>query len=193
MLLAIALPTSGFAYLLLFGLIAAESAGVPLPGETALITGGILASQGKLSITLVIVIAAVAAIVGDNVGYWFGRQGARRLLERPGWMEERRRALIARGEAFFEQHGPKAVFFGRWLPFLRVTAAWLAGAHRMRWPTFLAWNAAGGIAWAISVGLLAYFVGEVAFAVLHTAGYVVIGILAIALATLAVWGFGRWL
>lgn len=191
MLLGLGLPTSGLAYLVLFGLVAGESSGVPLPGETALITGGILASQGNLSIALVIVIAAAGAIVGDNVGYWLGRQGARRLLERPGWMEERRRALIVRGEAFFQQHGPKTVFFGRWLPFLRVTAAWLAGAHRMHWATFLAWNAAGGITWAISVGLLAYFVGQVAFAVIHTLGYVAIGIIAIAVVSFLVWWLRR--
>jgi membrane protein DedA with SNARE-associated domain len=190
--LLVALPTSGFAYLLLFALVGGESAGLPLPGETALITGGVLASQGKLSVPLVIVVAAAGAIIGDNIGYFLGRQGARRLLVRPGWMEERRRALVTRGEAFFEAHGAKTVFFGRWLPFLRVTAAWLAGAHRMHWATFLVWNAAGGISWAISVGLLAYFTGHVVLAVVNTAGYVAIGLVAIAVASVLLWGLGRW-
>jgi membrane protein DedA with SNARE-associated domain len=189
----VALPTSGFAYLLLFALIGGESAGVPLPGETALITGGILASQGSLSIPLVIVVAAGAAIIGDNFGYLLGRQGARRILVRDGWMEERRRALVVRGETFFEQHGAKTVFFGRWLPFLRVTAAWLAGAHRMHWATFVLWNAAGGIAWAVSVGLLAYFAGSIAIAIIDTAGYVVIGIIAVVLVSLVLWALARWL
>jgi len=189
--LLVTLPTSGFAYVLLFGLVGAESAGVPLPGETALITAGILASQGTLSLPLVIVVAAAAAIVGDNFGYLLGRQGARRLLERPGWMEERRRDLLRRGEAFFAKHGSKTVFFGRWLPFLRVTAAWLAGAHHMPWPTFVAWNAAGGIAWAISISLFAYLAGAAAEAVIHAAGYVALGLVSLVLIGLVVMAVRR--
>jgi membrane-associated protein len=191
MLLLVALPASHFAYLLLFLLIGCESAGIPLPGETALITAGILASQGKLSISLVIATAAAAAIVGDNFGYLLGRKGARRLLQRPGWMEEQRRDLLARGEEFFARHGPKTVFLGRWIPVLRITAAWLAGAHRMPWPKFLVWNAAGGIAWAISVGLFAYLAGAAAKAVIHTAGYVALGVFAVIVVGLVVWMFLR--
>jgi membrane protein DedA with SNARE-associated domain len=168
-------------------LVGGESAGVPLPGETALITAGVLASQGKMSITLVIATAAAAAIVGDNFGYLLGRKGARRLLQRPGRFENTRRDLLRRGEAFFERHGSKTVFLGRWLPFLRITAAWLAGAHRMPWPKFLFWNAAGGIGWAITVGLLAYFLGDVAIRILHTVGYVAVGFLAVGVIALFVW------
>ncbi len=162
-----------------------------MPGETALITAGVLASQGKMSITLVIATAAAAAIVGDNVGYFLGRKGARRLLQRPGRFEDTRRDLLRRGEAFFDRHGSKTVFLGRWLPFLRITAAWLAGAHRMPWPKFLFWNAAGGIGWAISVGLLAYLLGNAAITILHTLGYVVFGLLAVGVVTLLVWLFRR--
>jgi membrane protein DedA with SNARE-associated domain len=179
-ILMLALPTSGLAYLLLALLVGGESAGAPLPGETALITAAVLASQGKLSLPAVVATAAAGAIVGDNFGYLLGRQGARRLLSRPGRFEGVRRGFLERGEAFFERHGAKTVFFGRWLPFLRVTAALLAGAHRMRWTTFLAWNALGGISWAISVGIAGYVLGEAAFALLHTAGLVVIGVLAVA-------------
>ncbi len=106
--------------------------------------------------------AALAAIVGDNIGFVLGRHAGRRLLTREGrWMERRRRFLV-RGEAFFERHGPKAVFLARWVPGLRVVGSWLAGAHHMRWRTFLLWNALGGIAWAVSVGLAAYLLGHVA-------------------------------
>jgi membrane protein DedA with SNARE-associated domain len=149
-------------YVALFALVGVESAGVPVPGETALIASGVLAQHGQLSIELVIVFAAVAAIVGDNVGYLIGRTGGRRLLERPGPFEHHRREIIARGEPFFERHGPKAVFLGRWIAWLRITSAWLAGINHMRWPVFLFWNALGGIAWATSVGLLAYFLGHAA-------------------------------
>jgi membrane protein DedA with SNARE-associated domain len=186
-LLFITLPATRLAYVLLALLVGGESAGVPLPGETALITGSILASQGKLWLPLVIAIAAAAAIVGDNIGYELGRNGARRLLTRPGRFEERRQAFLERGEAFFARHGGKTVLFARWLPFLRVTAAWLAGANRMPWPRFFAWNALGGISWAISVGVFAYFAGQVAVRILHDAGYVVLALLALSLVGLAVW------
>ncbi len=185
-LLLVALPTSGLAYLVLALLVGGESAGVPLPGETALITAAILASRGDLSLTLVIVTAAAGAIVGDNFGYLLGRQGARRLLVRPGRLEKVRRRFLERGEAFFARHGGKTVFLGRWVPFLRITAAWLAGANHMPWPQFVLWNAAGGIAWAISVGVVAYLLGEAAFAALHVAGLVglaVVGVAAVAAIT----------
>jgi membrane-associated protein len=186
-LLLVALPATGLGYLLLAALVGGESAGIPLPGETALIAAAVLASQGKLSIWLVIATGAAGAIVGDNLGYLFGRKGGRRLLERPGRLEERRRSLLRRGEKFFARHGGKTVFIGRWLPFLRITAAWLAGANRMHWPRFLAWNAAGGIGWAVSIGLLAYLVGEAAVAVVHTAGYVALGVFAVALLAVLAW------
>jgi membrane-associated protein len=190
-ILYVALPASGLAYLLLAALVGGESAGIPLPGETALIAAAVLASQGKLSIWLVVGTAAAGAIVGDNFGYLLGRKGARRLLERPGRFEESRRNLLQRGETCFARHGGKTVFLGRWLPFLRITAAWLAGANRMHWPKFVAWNAAGGIAWAISVGVFAYFVGEAAVAVIHTAGYVVLGVFTVALVAVAAWALFR--
>jgi membrane-associated protein len=168
-------------YAALFALVGVESAGVPVPGETALIASGVLAQHGELSIVLVISIAAAAAIVGDNVGYAIGRTGGRRLLERPGPFEHHRRELIARGEPFFERHGPKAVFLGRWIAWLRITSAWLAGINRMHWPVFLFWNALGGIAWATSVGLLAYLVGHAAENIFKIGGIavVVLGVLTI--------------
>jgi undecaprenyl-diphosphatase len=186
-LVFLALPTSDLAYLVLALLVGGESAGMPLPGETALITAAVLASQGKLALPGVVAVAAAAAIVGDNFGYLLGRQGARRLLARPGRFEQVRLGFLERGEAFFDRHGAKTVFFGRWLPFLRVTAALLAGAHRMHWPTFLAWNALGGISWAVSVGLAGYLLGQAAFAVLHTAGLVVVAALAVVVLAFVGW------
>ena len=186
-LLLITLPATRVAYVLLALLVGGESAGIPLPGETALITGSILASQGKLWLPLVIAVAAAAAIVGDNIGYELGRHGARRLLTRPGRFEDRRQAFLVRGQAFFDRHGGKTVFLGRWLPFLRITAAWLAGANHMPWPRFFAWNALGGISWAISVGVFGYLAGEIAVRILHDATYVVLALIALALVGLAAW------
>lgn len=147
-------------YPLLFVLVMAESGGVPIPGETALITAAVLASRGKLQIEWVIALAAAAAIVGDNIGYEIGRKGGRWLLERPGRFHRQRLDVLRIGEPFFERHGPKAVFFGRFVLGLRVWASWLAGATRMHWRSFVVWNALGGICWATGIGLLAYFLGS---------------------------------
>ena len=170
-------------YPLLFVLVMSESSGVPVPGETALITAAVLASQGKLQIELVIGLAAAAAIVGDNIGYLIGRKGGRWLLERPGFMYQQRVRVIEVGEPFFERHGPKAVFFGRFILGLRVWASWLAGATHMRWTSFLLWNALGGICWATAIGLIAYFLG-------HSAGNAIetFGIFGLVAAVLAIGG-----
>ena len=149
-------------YPVLFVLVAIETMGIPVPGETALFTAGVLASSGHLKIGFVIVVSAVAAIVGDNVGFAIGRRYGRQLLLVPGPLERHRRRVIEVGEPFFERHGPKAVFLGRWVTGLRITSAWLAGVNRMAWPTFLFWNALGGILWAASVTLTIYFLGEAA-------------------------------
>jgi membrane protein DedA with SNARE-associated domain len=157
-------------YPLLFLIVMAESGGVPLPGETALITAAILASGGKLKIELVIPLAASAAIIGDNLGYFVARKAGRWLLERPGRFERQRAAVLLIGEPFFARHGPKAVFFGRFIIGLRTWASWLAGATRMPWRSFLLWNALGGICWATAVGLTMYFVGHSAKTALETFG-----------------------
>jgi membrane protein DedA with SNARE-associated domain len=159
-----------FGYPLLFLVVMAESSGVPVPGETGLIAAAVAASQGKLQIELVIPIAAVAAIVGDNIGYQIGRKGGRWLLERPGRFQGQRKQVLITGEPFFERHGPKAVFFGRFLLGLRVWASWLAGATHMRWRSFVLWNALGGICWATAIGLLAYFLGNAAGNAIQTFG-----------------------
>ena len=172
----------------LFAVVAAESSGLPVPGETSLIAVSILASQHQgISIELVIATAALAAIVGDNVGYVLGRHAGRRLLTREGrWLERRRRFLV-RGEAFFERHGSRAVFLARWIPGLRVVGSWLAGAHHMPWRTFLLWNALGGIAWATTIGLAAYLLGHVVETIFRTFGLVGLAVVVLAAAALFLW------
>jgi membrane protein DedA with SNARE-associated domain len=138
-----------------------ESFGIPLPGETALIAFGVLASQGHYSIAWVIVIAAIGAIVGDNLGYWLiGRLGGRALFRHWSWLEQYADRVLPRAERVMARHGGKTVFFGRFVSILRYTVAWIAGLSRMGWWRFLFWNAAGGIAWATAVGLLAYYAGR---------------------------------
>src|SRR3954451_7182021 len=169
---------------LLFLVVMAESSGLPVPGEAGLITAGILSSSGKLKIELVIAIAAAAAIVGDNIGYLIGRKGGRWGLHRPRGFERQRKEVLLVGEPFFEKHGAKAVFFGRFILGLRVWASWLAGATRMHWRSFALWNALGGICWATAIGLIAYFLGRSADNAIKTFG--LYGAIA---AVLALFGF----
>ncbi len=167
-------------YPLLFVVVMSEYGGVPIPGETALIAAGLLASQGKLNIFAVITVATGAAIVGDSIGYLIGNKGGRWVLERPGALARQRREVLRVGEPFFAEHGPKAVFFGRFVLGLRIWASWLAGATRMRWRSFLLWNVLGGVTWACAIGLLAYFLGHSAGGALEAFG--LYGLLAVVVA-----------
>jgi membrane-associated protein len=151
-------------------LVMLESSGIPLPGETALITAAVLASQHRLQIALVIALAAAAAILGDNVGYLIGRKRGRWLLLRPGPLAHHRARVLEVGEPFFARHGSKAVFLGRWILGLRTWASWLAGANHMPWRSFSLWNAAGGISWATTIGLIAYYAGHSATATIALFG-----------------------
>jgi membrane protein DedA with SNARE-associated domain len=146
----------------LFLIVMLESGGVPLPGETALIAAAVFASRGELDIVVVVAVAATAAIVGDNLGYWIGRTGGRGVLERSRLLSRWSERMLPWAEGFFRRHGPKTIFIGRFFSVLRVTAAWMAGVSRMHWWTFFLWNAAGGICWATLVGLVSYYAGEAA-------------------------------
>jgi membrane protein DedA with SNARE-associated domain len=146
---------------LLFAAVAVESFGIPVPGETALIAFGVLASQGHYSIAAVIAVAAAGAIVGDNLGFWLiGRRGGRALIARYAWIERRTERVLPRAQGLIDRYGGRAVFFGRFVSVLRETIAWVAGLAGMSWPRFLLWNALGGIVWSTAVGLLAYFGGK---------------------------------
>jgi membrane-associated protein len=178
-------------YAVVFALIAVETMGIPVPGETALITAALLAHDGKLDIVVLIALAAAAAILGDNVGFAIGRKVGRRIFEAPGPFHGQRLAALTVGEPFFEKHGPKAVFLGRWVAGLRIASAWLAGMNRMRWPRFLFWNALGGICWATSIGLGAYLAGHAFERYVGVGGIVAAGVVSAALIALFVWRRAR--
>ncbi len=175
-------------YLALGLIIGAESAGVPVPGETTLITVAAVAKSGSLNITWVIAVAASAAIIGDNIGYLVARRVGRATFTRPGRWHRQRLEILDRGERFFERHGPKAVFFGRWVAGLRVWASWLAGMTEMPWRQFLLWNTLGGVTWAITVGLAGYLLGTAAEDLLGTGGAAV----GIAVSALLLLALGAW-
>jgi membrane protein DedA with SNARE-associated domain len=171
----------------LFLVVMAESSGIPVPGETALVTAGVFAQRGTLNIEAVIAVAAVAAIVGDNIGYWIGRSGGRAVLERWSFAS----GSLPWAERFFQRHGAKTIFIARFFAVLRVTAAWLAGISRMQWRTFFLWNAAGGICWALLVGLVAYYAGQAAAdAISHygvIGGIVIVAVVVAGLVALHFW------
>ena len=150
-----------YGYLAVFVFVGVESIGVPVPGETMLVTAAIYAgTTGRLSIFWVIVASAAGAIVGDNIGYAIGRTGGYRLVKRYGRyirLEENRLRL---GQYLFDKHGSKVVFFGRFVSVLRIFAAFLAGVNRMHWRTFLIFNAAGGIIWSTLYGIAAFLLGK---------------------------------
>jgi membrane protein DedA with SNARE-associated domain len=170
---------------LLFVVVMLESFGIPLPGETALIFFGVLASKGDYAIEWVIAIAAAGAIVGDNLGYWLiGRLGGRALFHRNRWLKRWSDSVLPQAERLVSRHGAKTVFFGRFVAILRFTAAWVAGLGRMPWWRFLFWNALGGIIWATAVGLVAFYGGKAAgdaiarYGLFAAAGVAVIVVLA---------------
>jgi membrane protein DedA with SNARE-associated domain len=178
---------------ILFLAVGIESAGIPIPGETTLITAAVLASTGRTnwSVEVVIAVAAAGAIVGDNVGYWIGRTGGRELLERWEPLARHTRRVLPPAERFFEKHGGKTVFIARFIAVLRVTAAWVAGISRMPWWRFFVWNAAGGIAWATLVGLVAYYGGRAAADAISRYGLYGLGVLA-GVVVIASGGYYLW-
>src|ERR1044071_9907141 len=133
-----------------------ETMGIPLPGETALVAAGVLAAQGPFSIWWVIVVAAAAAILGDNAGYWLGRKLGRGFLQRYEVVRRFSDRILPSTERFFRRHGGKSIFLARWFSGFRIAGAWIAGFAHMPWWRFFMWNALGGIAWAVSVALVAY-------------------------------------
>jgi membrane protein DedA with SNARE-associated domain len=170
-----------YGLILLFAAVAIESAGVPVPGETALITAAVLAKLGHFSLWSVIAVAATAAIVGDNIGYWLGREGGRRLLERWSPVQRYAERTLPPAERFFAKHGAKTIFFGRFIAVLRVAAAWLAGMGHMPWWRFFLWNAAGGIVWAVVISAIAYVFGQaVADAISRYGLYAVLALIPLA-------------
>ena len=178
-------------YAATFGLIAIETMGVPVPGETALIASALAAHDGQLSIGVLVALAAAAAIIGDNVGFMIGRRYGRTVFVKPGPMHRQRLALLDMGEPFFAKHGPKAVFLGRWVAGLRIASAWLAGMNHMAWPTFLFWNALGGIVWACGVGFGAYYAGHAFEKVVGTVGIFAAGAVGVVLVGFLYWRHRR--
>jgi membrane protein DedA with SNARE-associated domain/membrane-associated phospholipid phosphatase len=169
-----------------------ESMGIPLPGETLLLLGAAYAGTGNLNVWGVILAAALGAIVGDNLGYAIGARGGRSLLERYGHVLHLNKRHLAYAEDFFARHGDKTVFFGRFIAILRTFSALLAGVYRMPYRRFLLFNAAGGILWALTFGLLGAAFGS-QWPLIERwagrAGLLILGVLALIAVAIILW---RW-
>ncbi|WP_322989103.1 DedA family protein [Hoeflea sp.] len=144
-----------------FVLITIESMGVPVPGETALVSASLYAgSTHGIEIASIIAVAALAAVIGDNIGYLIGRTIGFNLLVRHGRHVRLHEPRLKVGQYLFLLHGGKIVFFGRFVAFLRAFAALLAGANQMEWRRFMVMNTLGGVCWASVFGLGAYTFGQ---------------------------------
>ncbi len=173
---------STYGYWVIAGVVALESMGLPVPGETTLVAAAVYAgTTHRLSLSLVLVAAAAGAIIGDNLGFWIGRELGYRLLIRYGRYARITAGRIKLGQYLFLRHGGKVVFFGRFVAVLRALAAFLAGANRMGWRSFLLFNAVGGIAWAIVYGCAGYVFGAQVHRLLGRVG---LAALAVAVASL---------
>jgi membrane-associated protein len=151
-----------FAHFIIFAIVFAESGllfGFFLPGDSLLFTAGFLASQGYLDLPLLLIGCFIAAVTGDQVGYWFGHRVGRRLFDR----EESfffHRKNIERTEAFYRKHGGKTIVLARFLPAIRTFAPIVAGIGSMRYRDFVFYNIFGALLWAVGVTLAGYFLGS---------------------------------
>lgn len=148
-----------YGYLIVFFGVMLESVGIPIPGETILIASGVLAHRGTLGLGEVILFGVLGAVVGDQIGYWIGREGGRRFVLRWGRYVHVTPERLSRAEDFFVRHGGKAVFLARFVAGLRVFGALVAGISRMHWRTFFLYNVLGGATWATAAILAGYLLG----------------------------------
>ena len=148
--------------LLVAAIIFAESGmmvGFFFPGDTLLLSAGILAAGGKLPLIPTILVIAISAILGDNTGYQIGRHLGRRLFRKPDSLFFRQE-YIMRAEAFYEKYGSKTMLLAHFVPVVRTFVPVTAGAGKMSLPKYIAFDAIGDIAWAVLITCLGYFVGS---------------------------------
>jgi membrane protein DedA with SNARE-associated domain len=149
-----------YGYWVIAGGIFLECMGVPFPGETVLVLGGVAASLGHLNLALVIILAATAAVLGDNMGYFIGKKFGRKIIKKLEKFPLFHAKHIDRAEGFFKRHGNKTVFIGRFTAILRTYAALFAGIFDMHYSTFFIYNLTGGILWATIFGFVGFFLGN---------------------------------
>jgi membrane protein DedA with SNARE-associated domain len=149
-----------YGYWVVFFGVMLENAGIPVPGETILLAAGFFAALGHFHLGIVMAVACMGAVLGDNAGYFIGRRLGRAALLRYGRYAGLTPKRLAMFESFFEKHGDKTILVARFITGLRVFAALLAGAAHMRWPRFALYNFLGAVLWSIAITLAGYFFGH---------------------------------
>lgn len=176
-------------YLVVGALVFAEDAlffGFVIPGETAAVIGGVIASRGNAQLWVVILIVVLAAIIGDSVGYEVGKHLGPRLLKLKVFHRHRKRLDDA--QDFLRRRGGGAVFLGRFVAFFRAVMPALAGTSRMPYLKFLAFNAAGGLVWGVGFVLLGFLAGNSYKKIADTVGPIAAGVVvAIVIVAIIVW------
>lgn len=168
-----------FGYLGIFFMVFAESGllfGFFFPGDSLLITAGLLASRGHLDIFALIVLSSMAAIAGDSVGYWFGRKTGPRLFKREDSLIFHKNNLL-KAKSFYEKHGGKTIVLARFLPMIRTFAPIVAGVGEMEYRRFLSYNILGGLFWVLTTTLFGYFLGNVVPDIDKYIVFVILGII----------------
>ncbi len=171
-------------YVGIFAIVFAESGlmvGFFLPGDSLLFTAGILASQGYLSIWPLCILLFVAAVLGDNAGYWIGRRMGIRLFNRERSFIFNKKN-IARSEAFFKRHGTKTIIIARFVPVIRTFAAVIAGVGKMNYRLFVIFDLIGGLLWAVGITLIGFYLGRV---VPNIEVYIIPGVILIIILSIA--------
>lgn len=149
-----------YGYVAVALLVTLEGFGLPLPGETAVVTAAAFAARGSLSVVGVVIATTLGTVLGGSGGYWVGRLGGRGLLVRHGHWIRLDAARLARTESYFKNHGAKTVFFARFVALLRIFGSLMAGVAHMPFPTFFAVNLAGGLLWAVTFSALGFVFGK---------------------------------
>jgi membrane-associated protein len=186
---------ASYGYPVLFLIVFLENAGLPVPGETAVLSAGFLASpvgQGRFHLGWVIVVAFLAAVLGDNFGYWVGRRVARPRLQRGRALLFLTPQRLARAETYFHRYGLATIFVARFVTGLRVIAAPAAGASGMPWPRFLSAQVAGAVAWSTSMGLIGFYFGHAWQQLEHWMGVGAWALLGTLLVVFVIWKLVQW-
>jgi undecaprenyl-diphosphatase len=151
---------SQYGYLIVFFGVMMESIGIPIPGETILIAAGFLVSQGRLEVATTIVLGVFGTILGNQIGYWIGREGGRPFVLRWGHYVGITLERLMRAEGFYVRHGGKAVLLARFTPWLRAFGAVVAGISHMHQKTFFLYNVVAGAVWATGSVMIGYLFSE---------------------------------
>lgn len=137
-----------------------------LPGDSLLFTAGLLAAQGFLNFPLLLLLTFLGAVLGDNVGYWFGHQVGPKIFAREDSLLFKKHHL-EQAHKFYEKHGSKTIVLARFVPFVRTFAPIVAGAAQMHYSTFMTYNLLGGLLWAVGLSSLGFFLGNTPFVKAH--------------------------